>query len=274
MRLRTVLLGALVTGLLVQPTPAAAGGWWNGIDLDGRYLGIGESLTVRSEVMFRTLPVAEKARRIEYRAYLVRGVDTQALERAMSRPEPRRWWTPPAEMTLVGRVELSRWDSNLVTATARLTIPDMPPGRYDLMLCDIGCRTPLGNLIPLGVDVSADALAAKTARRLERTNEKFELALARARYDLRRNNRSATEASAEAADAVARLRQRISSLETAAPSTPSPPPTPWVPYAAWFMTGAVVALLVLRLRRRSPSPIPEILIERVPDDARELTSRR
>lgn len=288
MRTRTVLVGFGVIGLLLLPSPATAGGWWSGIDLQGRYLGSGESLTVRSEVMFETLEVAQRARTVDYRAYLVRGIDTQAL-RATSEPQLRRWWTPPAEMTLVGDVELSRWDANLAIANAHLTIPEMTPGYYNLVLCDVGCQTPLGNLSPLRVQVSADAFAAQTARKVEQINARLKLALARVRSDLRRTQRqvrAARSAASEAAaghaaaaevaaathDAIARSEERISALEAGSRSDP------WTVYPAWFLIGAATALVGVRFRRRRDHAVsslaPEVSIEVMPDGDRELISSR
>ena len=266
MRRTTALVSVVVARVVLLLGPAAtAGGWWSGIDLQGRYLGIGETMTVRSEVMFRTMHLAKEARTTDYHAYLLRGVDRQELGRAMSRPEPKRWWTPPEEMTQIGDVQLSRWNSNLAIATARLTIPGMSPGRYDLMLCDDGCRTPLGNLIPLQVQVT-EAFAAQTARKLEKTNAKLDSALARLRTELRQRNRQidlVEEASAESANAIGRLRENTSPLDTDVSD-------PWPAFAGWFLAGAATALVAMRVRRREYPRTPRGPSGRVPDDAGEL----
>lgn len=39
------------------------------------------SRLLRSQVMFQTLGDAQEARKVDYRAYLVRGIDTQAIRR-------------------------------------------------------------------------------------------------------------------------------------------------------------------------------------------------
>jgi len=119
MRGKTLLLSTIVLVLLLSPLPArAGGGWWSSIDYHARYLGAGESLTVRSEFSFRNMELARKARSNDYRAYLIRGVDTERLDRAMSGFEPKRWWTPPKEMILIGDVTLSGWNANIGTAVA------------------------------------------------------------------------------------------------------------------------------------------------------------
>jgi hypothetical protein len=188
----------------------------------------------------------------------------------MSPPEPRRWWTPPRELLLVGDVELSQWDSNLAMSRADLTVPDVPPGRYELMFCDRGCRNPLGNLIPMPVQISDDTLAAQTARKLQATKERLELTVARLHRDLRLTEKKAGAAEADAeesADAIAALRKRLSSLDTS-----RGPSTPWVPHVAWFVTAVVIAV-ALRLRRSDPVTDHRAAPEQVPDVTRELVSR-
>lgn len=131
MRLRTLLVVTVVAGLLLTPSAAFAGGWFSGIDLQGRYLGIGESLTFRSEVMFRNLEDAERARDSgEFHAYLVRGIDHRALNEATLVAEPKHWWSPPKELRLIGDVRLSKWNANLAVATAVIDVPEVTPGSY------------------------------------------------------------------------------------------------------------------------------------------------
>lgn len=266
-RLSMLFLSAVVSVVSFH-SPAAAGGWWSGIDLNGGYLGIGENLKFRSEVMFETLDAAERGRRTEYFAYVVRGVDEKALEDAMSVAEPGRWWVPPNEMILVGRVELSDWDANLVIATAHLSIPKMATGNYDLMLCDMGCRTPLANLIPAPVEVTAEPLAARLSRRLEATNERLDTVRARLRARLGRSLTIADRAdlvSAESSNAVARLQKAVANLDSDSPS-----PTPALAFAGWFVAGAAVAFAVTRRRRSSRDADLLVPLEAIPDDAREL----
>lgn len=271
MRHRVLLFVALVTSIALLPAPARAGGWWSSINLDGRHLGIGEKLTVRSEVLFSTVQAAEEARRTQYHAYLLGDFDQAGLKRAMTRPAPKHWWTPPKELILVGDVELSQWDSNLAMSTANLAIPEMRPGRYHLMLCDSGCRAPLGDLIPQRVVVSSEPLAAQSARKLQETKERLNLALARVRHDLRQSTARAKDAQAQAAegaDAIARLEQKLSS------SDPDPPSTPWLSYAGWFLAGVAGTLALTRRRRQDFSSHADFPLEQVPDDPRELAGTK
>lgn len=264
-----LLLSALIITSGLGPTTARAGGWWSYIQLRGHHLGVGETLTVRSEVSFRSLRDAGHARRTDYYAYLVRGIDGEGLQWAMSRPEPKHWWAPPEAMTLVGDVTVSRWDSNLALSTLRLSIPEMPLGGYHLMLCDKGCRNPLGDLIPFRVEVVNDALTAQTARRLQQTTERTSLAIARVRKDLRQSGKKIRVARAnagETAEGVAALRKRLASLDT------EPPSTPWPAYLAWFVAGLGIASAVVRGRHRTALPLAETPVEHIPDDACELAA--
>ncbi|MGI8407110.1 MAG: hypothetical protein ACR2L3_01165 [Actinomycetota bacterium] len=258
---------------LVPMPQAHAGGWWSGVDY-ARHVGVGETTTARAEVLFRTMKLAEVAQETPYFAYLVRGVDITVLDKAMSRPEPKDWWTPPKQSILIGDVELGQRSSNLVIATARVTIPEMPSGRYDLMLCDEGCRTPLGNIVPTRVRVSGDASLARTARRLEEANGRLRVTLAGVRRDLRQTEKLAGGRQAafrESAEAIAGLETAIGDLQgEIAAQQDSAAPARW-PYALWLLAGVGIALAGSRLRHPRIRPLPETP-EWVPDDALELSS--
>lgn len=256
---RRMLLIVTACAVALLPTPrVVAGGWWDTIDLRGPYLGVGESLTIHSEVWFSTLEAAERAHEIEYHAYLLRDIDADALAEAMSRPDPKRWWTPPDEMILVANIGLT-WESNIASATARVTVPEISPGGYYLMLCDTGCRTPLGHAIPTRVQVSPDPVAAAAARKVERARESTRAALARVRHRISRAESRLERATARAdisTDAVAELQRE--------PSRDDVPSTPWFAYIGWFVAGAaaislarpnrsVTEITARPLRRGNPS---------------------
>jgi hypothetical protein len=204
--------------------------------------------------MFRTIDEGEKARHVSYYAYLVRGIHTEALERAMSLPQPGRWWEPPAYMIRAGDVQLFDWDANLALARVHLTVPEIDLGSYELMLCDDGCRMPLGNLIPSRVHVAEDPVAAQTARNLQKTNARLDLELARTRHALRetRHQLGAVDRDATASsEAVARLTDRLASRSEA----PSPS---WIAYVGWFFAGVLLTLVIVRRRHRMPPAEPAL----------------
>ena len=267
-----VLLVATLTSVLLQRS-VAAGGWWNFISLDGP-IGVGESLEHRVEdVTYSTTEQTEAALRVQWYAYLLPGFKTQALDRAMRKAEPGDWWVPPSKAILAGEIDLSNKGSGFLDATVRLTVPDIPTGPYHLMLCDLGCRTPLGDVIPQRVDVAADAFSAQLARKLERKNLRLQETLVRQRRQLRREirqvERQLVETKLESAktDEVARLADEVARLRRERPSTP------WMAFGGWFVAGAAVsalALVVLRRRKDAASAEGEVSVVRVPDDAREL----
>ena len=271
MRRTALLLSVAVTFALTPVGTAGAGGWWSGIDGVGSHVGIGESLKSPSEVWFRTMEVAEKARTTAYYAYLVRGIDEERLRWAMSRPQPKRWWTPPKWSVPIGNVELSHWDANIAVATAHMEVPDLPTGTYYLMLCDAGCRTPLGSIVPTRVHVSHEPLAAQTARKLERASMKSNLAIRRLSKDLRETNRQVVDLEAqtiESTRAIEQLQKEPSSPE------PVPSPTPWWAFGGWFVGGAATAIAITHARRSHSVRLEEPPMELIPDDARELIDGR
>lgn len=265
MRLIKVSLLLLLQTSLLTPS-AVAGGWWSSIGLEGQPLGIGESIEVTvSEVMFDSLDEAEAAKEQAFFAYLVRAFDRAALEDAMTRPNPGEWWRPTSEPILAGTVELMQWDANLAKGRVALDVPDVPPGPYFLMLCDAGCDVALGDLIPSRVDITDDVLAAQTTRRLQEAEADLTLALQRSRSELRETRSSLRRAQANDAEQD----RRIGKLETDLAEASKPESPPWITYAGWFSAGATAVFLFLR-RRRADADRNEILIERIPDDAREL----
>jgi hypothetical protein len=266
---RTAAFLVAASALVLLQHPASAGGWWTNLDLHDQHLGIGETLTVKiDEVLYASIEEAKHATTTDFYAYLVNDFDRELLDRAMTRSNPRRWWRPLSPPIKVGHVTLWGRDANLARGRVRLTIPDIPPGRYTMMLCDEGCNTPLGNHIPIPVNIASDALAAQTARRLDNANERLQLALGRVRRDVKqaqRQLRIAETDAAEALDAVARLERRS--------ATKSDSNTfPWIAYAGWFFAGAFASLVLARRSRKSEPP--HVIIERIPDDASELTQMR
>lgn len=246
---RRIILSVGIVLMALLPSPASAGGWWNGLDLVGQALGVGETFSFSSEVLFPDIKTAEAANSADYRAYLVRGIDQERLDKAMGRAEGGDWWSTPEEMTQIGTVTFSDRDSNLSTATAHLDVPDVPAGSYNLMLCSPGCVEPVGDLIPIKVRVSSDPAMAAEVRRLTQKEWDLRSALAGTKRDLRQTNQKLIAAESEAeAEAAPPVERDIS-------ATPAAETTPWWSYAVWFMGGAVLTLVALQLgqRKRVPS---------------------
>jgi hypothetical protein len=242
-----LLLAAALAG------PAQAGGWWTSIRIDGPYVGVGETLTVGANPMFGTIAAAGQAHRSGgFHAYLLQGVDEEMVSEAMSVAEPGDWWTPPPVRHLVGTVRLSRPDANLATATAEVTIPDVPPGRYSLMLCTSECADPLADVVPADVVVSGDAALAGTARRLDAAHRRLRSKAIRAGHRLEGARdrlddvRDDLEAESEAAGY---LEEKVDEL-TAALAARSGEGRGFGAGAAWGFAGGLLAAAFVRLGSR------------------------
>jgi hypothetical protein len=272
-RLRLALVCALGV-LLLTPPAAAGGGWWSYVNVNHSLVAPGQRVELRATVSFSSAAAAEAAQQTDrYYVYVLRGFDDSVVERAMRKRSPRNWWSlGRAEAIEIGQVTVRVSDTNLNTATAAFTVPELPPATYHLMLCDTGCTEPLADVIPLkGFTVVADAATARIASRVDRLerrsrNQAGRLAAARADAD------KALVAARNAGSEVAQLEARVSSLSSKDRSSPSA--GPWA-YAGWLVAGALAgALAVLVLRRRSQAPRPVHVVGWHPSDEelRELVS--
>ncbi|HEU4488099.1 MAG TPA: hypothetical protein VFS38_02300, partial [Actinomycetota bacterium] len=226
-------------------------------------------VTARAELMFRSVEEARRARASTYYMYLMSTIDNRALKWAMSRPHPKAWWTPPAELIRAGVVRISGWDTNAAFATATVSIPEVPSGRYYVMLCSAACREPLADLVPERIQVVDDSLSARTARKVETTKYKVQLALQRIRHDRRqevKRRRAAETALAQVVRDVASLRRRTDSLNDV------PRSVPWIAYLGWFTGGVGWATAAGMTRRRRAARVTgsEGPLEHLPSEEREL----
>jgi hypothetical protein len=151
---RTIPAIACIAAILLMSPSATAGGWWSSIQLDRTKAAIGEKVTVRADVMFRSVEAAEAARsgraKDAFFVYLLREFDYSLTARAMREANPRNWWSMGgAQAYRVGRVTLENGDFNLARATASFHVPSaVPPGKYAVMLCNARCADPMADVIP------------------------------------------------------------------------------------------------------------------------------
>lgn len=288
MRHRTLVAGLITSvALIALAAPASAGGWWSYVQMDKRHVTVGDTLRSRSEVMFQTTEAAEQAKSEPYFAYLVQGVDQDLLDHAMGIPQPQRWWAQPDTAIRAGSVRWGMSDSNITVAIVDVTIPDVPPGRYALMLCDAGCRKPLADVVPTeGISVHATKSAATAAenaadlRELVHASSSMDESLAAdidlVRQESQRGVQRAREDAQEAVAAAARAEEGMRRLDAQLAALSSgEPASPW-PTAGWI-AAAVVALLwavvtLDRRRRTEPpsTPAPDVAV----DDEWEYAGRR
>lgn len=226
--LRLALVCAVVL-LLLTPQAVRGGGWWSSIQVNRSIVAPGQRVEVDAAVAFGSAAAADEAPQTgRFGVYLLEGFDDAGVERAMTEPSPRDWWSlGGAEAIRVGDVAVSVSDAGLGTARAAFTVPELAPATYHLMLCDAGCAEPLADVVPTeGFTVVADPATAQLARRVDRLERR-----------VRNQARRPAGARAAAADAGR-----------------GSPPAPGAP-TGWLVAGTLagaLALLAVRGARRDP----------------------
>jgi hypothetical protein len=170
---RWLPIAIFVSFVLLPQPPALGGGWWSSIDLDRRELLSGESLELSSQVFFDArngVDAMEQARSgaVTYHAYLLIEWDEAVLDMALRHDFRPNWWRTPARALPLGQVALGDWDSNLAWASAAVEVPNIEPGRYSIMFCDLGCERPLADVIPTSVRIfDAEGFARHLDRQID-----------------------------------------------------------------------------------------------------------
>jgi hypothetical protein len=251
-----VVLGWMVLGLAQA---AAGGGWWSSIQLRGGPVAVGERLTIRSEAYFPTVEEAEAEEGSAYYVYLVRGgYDRALLRTAMGTGNPARWWAADsgAQLLQLGRISWSMKWGNVGTARASVRIPEVEPGRYDLMLCDAGCTRPFASVIPATIRITDEPLAAQALRKVDRLEHQLARQGDAAQERIRAAQTVAERATTRADNVRATLNglaQRVQALEAEQSSAVSTPRS-----MTWPLTGAAalvaLAALAWAAQRRAARP--------------------
>jgi hypothetical protein len=138
-------------------------------------------------------------------------------------------------------------NTSLGNVSAAFTVPEVPPGTYHVMLCDVNCTKPLANIIPTpGFSVVADPATAEVAQRIDR----FERRVRSQGQELNEVRTAAGLARVAARDGhseIEHLRETVSSLADEAGGTPI-----WA-FVGWLAAGGLAAALAaLLMRRRGP----------------------
>lgn len=143
------------------------------------------------------------------------------------------------------------------------------------MLCDSGCRTPLGDIVPTTVRVIDEPLAARALRQIERYRAHFDSKLLRI-DGLARRSMSRTLGTEKD---IAEMTARVSALTDRLDGLGDRPVSfPWAPVASAAAVGALLAcaaMLVLKARRAVivRGPASETATAAVPVDPRELAEQ-
>ncbi len=248
----TVILATTLTALALTPH-AAAGGWWNIVQLEHSTAAAGQRVTARATVYFTSARAARNAASGgPFYVYVLHGFAQTSLELPRL---PSAWWSRwslrGAEAVRAGPVVLDV-SGHTGAVRASFTVPDLRPGGYSLMFCDAGCRHPLGDIVPTpGFTIAADAATARLATRVDRLEQRL-ARQSRLRQAARTAARGARAEATSVGAQLRRLEQRVASAEQ------RPGPSRWG-YAGWLVGGfSVGAGLVLALRRRrTGSACPE-----------------
>ena len=255
MRLVVVALVATALGL---PGAASGGGWWSFVHVDPSVTTAGQRVEVRAEFLFRSAAEAADAEtRADYSVYLLRGFDYAIVDRAMREQRPGNWWSlGDAEGIRLAPVALTT-SGNLGRARALVTVPDVGPGTYAVMLCDAGCARPLGDVVPTpGFTVVADRATARLVAQVDRLRLRTALQAARLEA-LRRAAARTRTALAGAESTVEQLEARVDAVERRPARVVSSGSSAWAS-AGWLVAGALVAAAAaLALGRRRIVVVPQ-----------------
>lgn len=283
---RALVVALLALAITGTAAPAGAGGWWNYVDFDKNHVTVGDRMTERGEVLFATVSDVDVARDHGYFMYLVRGMNRRLIEEAMGESDPKRWWSQPQMAVRMGKVHLGRADSNLVFWKAVVAVPDVPPGRYAVMLCDAGCRKPLAGSLPFeGLHVyTAGREAVARSRQTMSTLEQFrddaqgmDESLAAENDTLREDVARVGGLAARADSTAERAQADVTRLEGELAALRADQPSPWPARAGWIVAALLALALIASWLRRGGEPAatgPPVPPEDANDDRWELAGRR
>ncbi|MDQ3708602.1 MAG: hypothetical protein M3387_04710 [Actinomycetota bacterium] len=192
--MRKQILAVLVaTLLLAMPASPAAAGGYASLDFGRGRLHLAPGERVQVQVRGLLWPTVAGARRAiassNFSIWMQPGPGEYAND-------PQGAWRGPVEgaVRVPGKVVLRHGHprgSNIVGMSARVTIPELQPGRYHAVLCASGCRRLAPDLWPSDVTVVPSALEARVADRLERDRHRIDSALWRTERRLGRRIRNA-----------------------------------------------------------------------------------
>jgi hypothetical protein len=247
---RLLAIVGVLLPLLSFPVAASAKGDWSSIKLHGHYMAPEDRVRAEAEFFFWSEELFERARRGElFYAYLIAEFDFRVVRRAAAGPFSHDWWTLGAARPIpVGTLGID-WKPIPARAEVGFVMPDLEPGTYALMFCDLGCLRPLGDIVPAKVTVVEDPLVALLARRLER-REMEGLRQLSSLQAARRVAKEAREEAKAATEGAAALATRIRELEARVATLEEPGRFPSLASAGWLVTGAVCALVGARVLSR------------------------
>jgi hypothetical protein len=242
MRRSIALILPSIAMILSLVAPAEAGGV-NMLNLDRYYYPVGASESQAEEaVLFRTVKAAEHALKQSWSIYLI--AEPRDWDDIRLKPGDPRIGTLRLQPGSVGGTAL---------ASFAFTVPQVPVGHYILVLCtSAGCKAPVGDLYPSGIEVVESEAQASILQRLDRMRSRqwklrYKLReMLRDEAGLRRDvasNQDDIESLTGDRDA---LRARLRALEDELTRPASP-----VPWAIAAVLLAIVVMGVIRYLRPS-----------------------
>jgi hypothetical protein len=161
----------------------------------------------------------------------------------------------PDEAIRLGEVQLDSDNGRFGTARLNFLVPEVPPGEYQVTVCNEPCRKSLGDMLATPITIVASDLEARLVARIERLEQKI--------FDLRTGMDSVARSKAEAA--LNQLRMEVSSagevftarikdLEARVDKLESHPPAASRTNGALWLGGLIVSIFALLAwgPRRSP----------------------
>lgn len=247
--MRKLIVGLLVSVVMAMPTGVRAGGWWSFVQAPSRYLAIGETVTLQGEDVFESAGDRRKAFSGErqFFVYLLQGTDREMVDEAMGEADPGDWWTPPERGVPLGRVEFAGHDQGIYNVRTDVQIPDVAPGKYELMYCTDRCQEPLTNHVPLEVTI-VEATAAGLVKSDRRAQEEVERLIS-SRSQVRAELRGLEKKWVRSRAAGHELDSRVEGLETRLAADRSEDELEVLPLALAFLAGAVLVKITGAFRR-------------------------
>jgi hypothetical protein len=246
--MRTLLMAAGATILVLAAPTASAGGGWSSFEFDDEYVEVGDTVTGRTAFQERVRGTGS----IEdgpWHAYLLR---------------EGTWINPsriPDEAIPLGPIDIRGGGRLGAVATITFTVPDVALGGYNIGLCDVPCtESMVGDLGGGWLWITRTEEGATLLREVHRT----ETLLYRFRSSLGRRVREVERPAADLETRLDRLEGSIElrlgrledRLNTSLAADQETGETPWVIAISAIVLAAAV-LFAGRRRRLRLDPIPQ-----------------
>jgi hypothetical protein len=237
---RWLTLSIVSVLVLTYPLPAASGGGAT-FDFGSDYLVIGDDVTGRTGVWLG----AKRSGHLgdgPFHAYLV-PANTHFPEEGL-----------PQEATWLAPISFEPEPGPYATATVSFRVPDVPPGDYSLMVCDVPCTTQsVGDLIGGWFTIASSPVEA----RIQSLADRIDWKTGALRRQMNREEKRAERTEEGLATRVDRLQRELDALASRTAPRPPDAGTPaWLAGTGWGAALMLALTLLTRRRRKEPPPPP------------------